>query len=679
MKQTAFVTIVILSCFSAKAQQDSLASIPLQKIDDVVITGQYTPNAKENAVQKIEIVDRKKIDAMAAQTLRDVLTNQLNIRLSQDAIFGSGMSIQGSQSYGESAKILVDGVSMIGKQNGSIDLSQINLDNIERIEIIEGPMSVSYGTDAIAGTINLVTKKKLQHPFEGSISTYYESIGTYNINASAGLRKNKHTLLLNTGRNFFDGWKPGEKASFFDFKKELADTNRSLQWKPREQYSAGLQYIYTANKTSINYKGNYFYETITNRGTPLLPYYEMAFDDYYHTRRIDNAIFVNQTLANDKHINFQLAYNDYKRVKDQYTRDLTTLTDVLTPGEQDTSKYDEISSRATFSNSSKQAKINYEAGYDISVQHANSNLILNQKQQMGNYAVFASLEYKPFSKFVIRPGLRYGYNTRYTAPLIPSLNLLYKPGNQWALRASYAKGFREPNLKELYFDFVDINHDIHGNRNLKAEYSNDYSFSAVYGGNYQELSYKINFSAFYNHIISLITLAAITGTGTNEYTYVNIGKYKTQGLQLGADLSIKSLSVSAGGSYTGTYNQLSETTATPRFSYSPEIRSSVTYNMSKYGITASVYYKYTGRFTTYITDASNNAAQAFTGDYHIADANLSKQLFKKHLNISIGCKNLFDVKNITAYATGTAHSSSSGSTPIGTGRFYFVKLDVKFY
>ena len=53
---------------------------------------------------------------------------------------------------------MIDDVAVIGRLNGNIDLSQINLNNVERIEIVEGPLSVEYGTDALAGTINLITK-----------------------------------------------------------------------------------------------------------------------------------------------------------------------------------------------------------------------------------------------------------------------------------------------------------------------------------------------------------------------------------------------------------------------------------------------------------------------------------------------------------------------------------------
>ncbi len=428
------------------AAADKTIALPSsqQTMDEVVVTAQYAPASANNAVQNIEVIDRKKIDAMGAQTLRDALTNQLDIRLTQDPVFGAALSMQGSKAYGADAKMLIDGVPVIGKQNGGIDLSQINLANIERIEIIKGPMSVSYGTDAIAGAVNLITRKKPIHNLEAGATTYYESIGACNITVRAGYRKNRHALIADGSRNLFDGWKPGDKQFDFDYSAHPADTMRTSLWKPREQYAANMQYTYTAPKTTLTYKLGYFDELIVNRGTPLMPYREMAFDDRYATRRYDNALFLNSAAGDHKRINALLAYNHYGRMKSTVTNDLTTLQTTATPDAQDTSAYSELNARGAYSVANPDAALNFEAGYDINLQFANSSQITGRHQSMANYALFASAEYKIRPTLTLRPGLRYGYNNRYTAPLIPSVNVLWKANDQLNIRASYGKGFRQP-------------------------------------------------------------------------------------------------------------------------------------------------------------------------------------------------------------------------------------------
>jgi outer membrane receptor for ferrienterochelin and colicins len=118
------------------------------ELETFVVTAQYEKTTKEKAVNKIRVISREKIDALAAVNLGDVLKNELNIRLSQDNILGSFMSLQGIS--GQNVKILIDGIPIIGRLSGNIDVSQINLNNIERIEIVEGPLSTIYGSDSLA-------------------------------------------------------------------------------------------------------------------------------------------------------------------------------------------------------------------------------------------------------------------------------------------------------------------------------------------------------------------------------------------------------------------------------------------------------------------------------------------------------------------------------------------------
>jgi len=647
-------------------------------LEETVITGQYAPSTVDRATQKIRVVDRQKIEAMNAQNLRDVLTNELNIRLSQDNILGSGMSLQGIS--GQNVKILIDGVPVIGRQDGNIDISQINLNNIERIEIIEGPMSVNYGTDALAGTINLITKKTQAKQIEAGVNTYYESVGTYNANARVGFRKNAHMVSVNGGRYFFDGWTPGDKPFNFDFSDRPADTLRYQQWKPKEQYFGDLQYGYHFKDVSLNYRGSYFNEKITNRGMPRPPYGESTLDDYYRTYRFDNAVFMNADIAEHKKLNIQAAYNRYKRIRNTYAKDLTTLDEIQSPvpGDQDTSRYDQFNSRGTYGTSDGDKKLNYEVGYDVSVEHATGRRIQGLAQQIGDYAVFASTEYKPWKGLTIRPGLRYAYNTVYAAPLIPSVHIRTQPVKPLTVRGSYARGFRAPTLKELYFEFVDVNHNIEGNTSLKAEYSNNYNISLTYTLRQRQVSWKVEGGLYYNDIRNQITLAQ-TGPNT-QYSYVNIGVNKTEGVQVNVESRYRGLKAGIGGAYIGRYNELSEEAGSvTTFSYSPEVRGSIIYSFARPGITAAVFYKYTGRLPGFATDAANNLVRTDINAYQIADMSLSKAFMDRQLLLTLGCKNIFDVRNVNRLAAGDsggAHSDGSNSVPIGTGRTYFVRVNI---
>ncbi|MCP4520699.1 MAG: TonB-dependent receptor [Cytophagales bacterium] len=643
-------------------------------LNEVVITAQYSSNNPEKAVHKVKIVDRKRIEAQGAVTLRDVLTNETNIRISQDNVLGSSTSIQGLS--GQNVKILIDGVPVIGRLGGNIDLSQINLNNIERIEIIEGPLSVEYGTNALAGTINLNTKKKSKYNYDLGLNTYYETVGQYNIDGQVSWHKGKNSIVMTGGRNYFDGWSTTDK--FIDFStSNIADTNRVSEWNPKEQYFGQLQYIREISNLKLRYASSYFEETITNKGLPRKPFYETAFDDYYYTQRFDNTLSLNGKVGKNGNLNMIFSYNDYKRRKNTFYKNLITLEELLTeaPSDQDTTLYNLIMARGSYSTSNDSSKFNYSVGYDINVETGIGQRIKNNEQQIGDYAIFGSAEYCPIKEITIRPGVRYSHNTSYPAPLTPSLNIRYKFSKSYTLRASYSRGFRAPSIKDLYFNFVDINHDIQGNPNLEAETSDNYAVSTTWQRVNRGKIYKANFSLFYNDISDLITLAIGEGT---SYSYFNLEQYKTLGTQLNMEFSIEHFKVSIGGSYTGVYNSLSSTEGGggKPYNYSPEVRSSALYNFRKWNLQVAGFYKYTGSVVGYYLDDEDAVQQSFLDDFHTLDFTITKGFWKNKIKWTIGGKNLLGVQNIQSTGATGVHSSNTGVVAMSWGRSIFTALKI---
>lgn len=643
-----------------------------QTLNEVIVTAQYAPNSPEKSVHKVKIIDAKKIQAMGAVNLRDVLTNELNVRISQDNILGSSMSLQGIS--GQNVKILIDGVPVTGRLNGNIDISQINMNNVERIEIVEGPLSVNYGTDALAGTINIITKKTQKETFSISSNNYYESTGQYNFTGRIGYRKNKNIITLFGGRNYFDGWSQTESPFHLEIKR-IADSTRYKNWKPKEQYFGTLYYGRYFKELKIGYTGDYFYEEIINRGLPQLPYRETAFDDYYKTYRINNSLNLAGQLNKKYYTNIIFAYNNYKRIKNTYFKDLTTLNQVLSENasDQDTSIFNNITTRGSITTTKDSAKLNYEIGYDINHETAIGVRIKDKQQQIGDYAIFSSAEYKPFPKITFRPGIRVIYNTGYTAPIVPSLNIRYAINKSHTLRFSYARGFRAPSLKELYFYFVDINHNIVGNENLKAEQSHNFNLSMTYNETRGKALWKTENSFFYNNIENMISLAQISDA---QFTFFNIDKLQTMGVQMQTELAWQHFKFTLGGAYIGRYNQLSEKFESDKFTYTPEGKCNLFYEWHKQNMTFSLFYKYTGELPSFAVNSNNEIYKINIQDYHTADFSVSKLFLKNKINLSIGSKNIFDVRNIMGSSSGLVHSAGSNSIPIGMGRTYFIKLDI---
>ncbi len=666
---------LLIHCFGFKDFTDTILAnqsytFYLEKseidLEEVVVTGQYDINTTDKSLYNIKTVDAKTIEAMGAQHLDDVLRNQLSTRISQDNLLGSSASINGIS--GQNVKILVDGIPVIGRENGNIDISQINMNNVERIEIVEGPMSVSYGTDAIGGLINIVTKKSSSYPLAGNLNLYYESNGTYNGDASLYLQKDKNAFSLSGGRYFFDGYSD-------------VDTSRYQEWKPKLQYFGTFNYNFINKFLNVGFKSEYFNEEIQNKGTPVItPYSAYAFDDYYFTRRLNESLVIEYRLKNNAHLQFINAFNNYRRVKNTYRKDLVSLEQDLTTGEgtQDTTVFNEVTLRGTYSSVLPSRKINFQTGYDVNLQMGTGANLLSTNETINDYAAFGSLEYEAFTGFYLRPGFRFAYNTRYGAPLTPSLNLKFDFLEKYSVRASYARGFRSPSLKELNLEFVDANHNIHGNNSLQAETSNNFNVDFSVLNKIGVYNIKANISFFYNDISNIITLALINSS-SNYYTYINIDKYKTRGATFTADFKMKNFSFTTGFSLLGLYNSLSDSFGVEKFSLTPEFQNNFTLDFPKANLSAAVFFKSTGSTPSFNVDENGEVYQTFLEPYTIMDASLTKSFFKKHISLIAGVKNIFDVSNLQTNAVGGFHSASSSEVPYGTGRFLFLGLKLKFF
>ncbi len=666
---------IILRCLGYRTDtiiyHRGISEVVLKKenydLGEVVITAQYRPLATSESVHVIRTIGATEIQERAAINLRDVLQSELNFRVSQDNILGSGLSMQGIS--GQNVKVMVDGVPVIGRLDGNIDISQINLDQIERVEIVEGPLAVNYGSNALAGTINLITKSPKTNEVNAGADFYTESTGHFNATANAALGWKSQSMSISAGRNYFDGWNPGDDA-FFHKRSYIADDTRRQQWKPKEQLFADAKFRQIFKKGYAEIAGSWFNEEIINRGAPRGAYKESALDDKYNTLRYSISGKVQTPLAKRWNMHNLFAYNLYRRTKSTFITDLTGVSSELSSNTslQDTSAFSNFLGRGSIIGELSKS-LQLQIGYEIELETAEGIRIKDETGRIENYALFATTEWKPAERLTIKPGLRWAYNSRYDAPVIPSINFLYRLPLNTQARVSYAQGFRSPGLKELSFFFVDVNHNIVGNQNLRAETSHNVSASITAGvSENRKIGWTV--SGFYNRVHNLITLAQ---ESASIYTYVNIGEQETFGGRLNVERSFRNLRLLAGFAYTGISSRIGEEINQGSFLYTPEATFRAGYTFAKAGIGANLIYKYNGRRNFFGSNGNGEVTKEYLEAYQNLDVTVSKKIWKERLGLEVGAKNLFDVQNITATANGGVHSSGS-NVSIGTGRTYFVRM-----
>jgi outer membrane receptor for ferrienterochelin and colicins len=688
------VNVILFSVFALAgkilAQEIGQDSISLfYDLSDVVVTAQYAPTDSRQALYKIRSIKREIIDSRGTNNLEQLLNQELNIRISQDMILGSSINLQGVS--GQNVKIMIDGVPVIGRVGDDIDLSQINLSNIERVEIIEGPMSVNYGTNALGGVINLITRKSQLRQLDLKVSSQYESVGTRFLNGQFGFKPGKKWLWRgDLGYNRFEG--------FNSIPPQDSLMERTYQWNPKTSWFANSMLRFnTGDESFARWNAGLFVETIENLGAVRRPQYKpYAFDEYYHTRRSDQSLAWEGRVSKQLFGQFTGAYNNFERIKESIRLDLETGDQTRIHAEEDTTAYEAFIFRPVIASQFSNSAINFQAGLDFNYEKAGGKRFQdlssgeNFRASIGDYAAFLALQYTPTEAVHIQLGARVAYNTKFNAPLVPSLHLKYDLNENMQFRASYASGFRSPSVKELFFYFVDASHFIIGNPNLNAETSHNFQAIAdLHLPKTQNL--KLTITAFFNDITNKIELydfveidglpvpAASLGQTSTRFAYFNQDRYKTLGMNLRSSLKFNNLGIDAGLAPIGRYNPLSETGLADTYTYATEWSGRIGYRIDKIKLEGQFFIRYNDKLIRYYqtSDVEGNpiTLQAVQDGFTMADLVFTKKIEGTGISLSGGIKNLFDVKNINTGGTGGgAHTGGDAGSPIATGINYFARL-----
>lgn len=653
-------------------------------LSEVVVTGQYKPQTVKKSVYQVRIINSERIKLSGATTVQQVLNNQVGFRFSNDNTLGT-TDVQLMGMSGRNVKILLDGVPMVDRGDTRESLNQVDINSIERIEIVEGPMSVIFGSDALAGVINIITKKHVKDDLSVSANIQEETAGTeyhpFNYkgvhmqNINLAYKKSNWTLSVGGTHNDFDGY--GGDAY-----------GRNKSWKPREQWLGNARIGYSNSRLNIYYRTDLLNEDIRSRGAINYNNYK-AIDQQYITDRFSQQVQGSYNFSKKLQLASVLSYTDYKRRTKTTLHDFEKGTDVLTsgPGEQDISKFNSFVFRSSVLYQVS-GMVSIQPGIDINREQASGERI-DGKPVIADYAAFVSAEIKPTAAINIRPGLRFVKNSVYDAPpVIPSINSKFVISKNLDLRLAYAYGFRAPALRELYFNFVDVNHNIVGNPNLKAEYSNSFTGSLNWVATPRKsIAYSASLGGFYNDFNNQIGFAQ-SSVNSQQYTYFNVNRAKTAGVILENKATWKQLEGTIGFSYTGFYREMYDDKDYikldgNKYLWSPELSASVSYTVKPIQTKLNLFYKYTGRRPQYVTGTSTSGQSvlyvAETAAYNLADFTFNTVL-NKYITVSGGVKNIFDVNNVNtnaASSSGSIHNAGS-SIAINYGRSYFIGLNLQW-
>lgn len=652
------------------------------ELNEVVVTGQYGPQSMKDAVYKVRSISAEKIKFRAPTNIQQILNTEFGFRFTNDLTLGvSNVEMMGMS--GRNVKILLDGVPLVDRSDLKEGLNQIDINTVERIEIVEGPMSVVYGTDALAGVINIITKGKSGYKFgvfariqEEMVGSEYEALnglGSHNKNISVNWQNKGWNAMAGFSNNTFGGWNVPDKTATRD------EVNAIQFWKPKDQYLGNARVGYGNNKFNIWYRADFVNEDITSRGG-INPNYTVVTQEYI-TDRLNNQLHADWKLNNQLSLTLVGGYTNLKRKTSTKIYDFATGVESLTTGggEQDVAKFNATLFRGTFQYKLSDA-ISIQPGVEFNREGASGQRIKGSPV-INDYAFFASAEIKPFKPLKLRPGVRFINNSVYDAPVaVPSLNAMLNLTRDLDLRLGYGRGFRAPALRELYFDFFDASHSIMGNENLKAEKSNSFDGSLTWNAIRRDgIRLTSTFAGFYNNFFDRIEYGQYE-EDASVTTLINISRYKTTGFSLDNTFNYKDLQLGFGLSYIGRYNDLTDgnyQSEVPKFSWTPEFFGNLIYTVTKLKGAVSLAFKHTGSRPSYQVTSTdpNNPRLVKIGSFTWTDLLFNKTI-NKYLAVNAGVKNLFDVTQLTnsSVASGGAHSTGGGTVPYSYGRSYVFGL-----
>lgn len=651
-------------------------SVLTHQLEQVVVTGQFEPQSIRNSVYQVRVIDKKQIQLRAATDLKVLLSTELGIRFSNDLATGiSEPQLMGMS--GASIKILLDGVPMMDRGTAKESLGQIDINLIERIEIVEGPLSVVYGSDAMAGVINIITRTAPEKSLTVQARLQEESVGSeYAVGKGSG-NHNHYVGVEGSKGNFF----AGASITNNDFGGWQGKSDgRAKEWMPKHQWLTVAKLGYRNGTNELWYRFNGTDETLHTLGN----YNQntgIATDQKFLSKRWFHQLQGQRQLSDRWSASFASSYTDYSR------RTQTTNIDKQT-GRETLSLEQGSQDKDIFRSAFIRAVGHYKASSAYALQpgieynyHEGSGNRIQGKPTISDIALFISSQWQVTKMLQLRTGVRMVKNSVYQSPpVMPSINAKIKVAPTLDVRLAYARGYRAPILRELYFIFRDASHNIIGNPDLEAETSHSFNGSLSWTKREDTHRFRSTLSSFYNNYKNRIDIGQDANVSTSS-VYLNISRFKTTGIELANQLTTSQLNFQLGGAYIARYNELLEEESTlgelPQMMWSPELNATISYNFSQLGTTIGLFYKYTGKTPRYRTTIQEDGTiQATLGQidpYHIGDINVAKTLGKL-LTLNLGVKNIFNTTTVKNTSGTTGAHGTGMSVPLQYGRSYLLSL-----
>ena len=442
-------------------------------LNPVVVTGSGHHQRLKSTATPVHVLSSQEIREQGISTFDAALTRMMpQVSMAPNSM-GTFLRLNGlGNKY---ILILINGQKLSGDISNNVDLNRINMSRVKRIEVLDGAASSLYGSDAIAGVINIITDQPTQNLVSVTSDTHVSGHGILTEAVSLDIYKNGFGSYTSFTHDRADSYQTTDleyvKGSDTETQKTIAPFFTGYR-----SNIIGQKFTYAPNRhLALNAGLDYSYK-ITDRpetrdditgGTD----YEMRYKGF----RWNLGGIYKFTAKNSLQADFTVDRFRYGKEYDVATKS-NAIGDYVQSKKQRTMEGELKAILGLMENSTTIIGADWRKDY----LNATSGDI---DEQVYTLAAYAQHEMRLFKDFTATLGLRYTYHETFNNHLTPKVTLMYAPGN-FRFRATYSAGFRAPGLDELYYHYYSVNRGkpqiSFGNQNLKPEKSHYFSLNAEY-------------------------------------------------------------------------------------------------------------------------------------------------------------------------------------------------------
>jgi outer membrane receptor for ferrienterochelin and colicins len=547
-KYQIFIILCVLAFAKAESQQKVIDTTKTEELQEIVLTATRTERQLSSLPLPVTLVSKKQIIQSGTIRLNEILNEQTGIITVADESGFEGVQIQGISS--DYILILIDGVPLVGRSAGNFDLSRLTVGNIKQIEVVKGPSSSLYGSEALGGVINIITEKPKSSKLKGNASYRVGSFRQQDINLDLKKRFNK--------------WRIGVFANRFSSAGyDLTPETTGQTVNPFENYTFNTRVFYDFNEKLSLFTSTRYYDQVQEAG---ITFDDVIFEGDSKEQEWNAHARLDQKWNDVFDTSYEFYYTNYQaaeRLADPISADILSDSNfnqsLLRPEVRGNYKITESST------------LTAGVGYQL---ESLDRTFFDERVDFNSQYVYAQYDLSPIDELNIIAGARFDNHSEYSNQFSPKLAAIYNLNESIAVKASVGYGFKAPDFRQLYFDFTNsaVGYTVLGynvavdklselqaqgqildvvvplsalDDPLEAESSIGYNL----GMTYKKGRWNAELNLFRNDFKNLIDTRIIARrtNGQNVFSYVNFDEIYTTGLELNTGYKVtENLNISAG-------------------------------------------------------------------------------------------------------------------------------------